>query len=148
MTTDCYYSPCRIIIFHAMLSTMLRVIIFDNTRDKYLKRIKKNISDKKISIINPIRIAKKKKTIDHSRRYVISIKHFLIRIQTSPPLLSLIPKIDHPLPVCATDLEPFLNSLSTRWSIVPYSGNVHLVKNVKQAFVTVEVNSHTKMNLT
>lgn len=84
MTTDCYYSPCRIIIFHAMLSTMLRVIIFDNTRDKYLKRIKKNISDKKISIINPIRIAKKKKTIDHSRRYVISIKHFLIRIQTSP----------------------------------------------------------------
>lgn len=44
-----------------MLSTMLRVIIFDNTRDKYLKRIKKNISDKKISIINPIRIAKKKK---------------------------------------------------------------------------------------
>lgn len=83
MTTDCYYSPCRIIIFHAMLSTMLRVIIFDNTRDKYLKRIKKNISDKKISIINPTS-QKKKKTIDHSRRYVISIKHFLIRIQTSP----------------------------------------------------------------
>lgn len=46
-----------------MLSTMLRVIIFDNTRDKYLKRIKKNISDKKISIINPTSQKKKKPLI-------------------------------------------------------------------------------------
>lgn len=46
-----------------MLSTMLRVIIFDNTRDKYLKRIKKNISDKKISIINPTSQKKKKKPL-------------------------------------------------------------------------------------
>lgn len=46
-----------------MLSTMLRVIIFDNTRDKYLKRIKKNISDKKYPSLTPYASQKKKKPL-------------------------------------------------------------------------------------